>query len=191
MPRNRGFPYKVYVDTELMMYLYNTGNYSIATLAKFHGVSNAKLYYTLRDAGCVFNHKFKKELSEETRRKVSERKKGQKLSAEQKRAISERNSCNYNGMNGYGHTKEHNKCYILAYAPKHPHAHKDGYVMLHTIIMERHIGRYLNDDEVVHHVNHDRKDNRLENLQLMKKKAHMSMHMKERNEKRRGLLSIA
>lgn len=63
--------------------------------------------------------------------------------------------------------------------------------MLHTVLMERHIGRYLNDDEVVHHINHDRKDNRIENLQLMKKKEHMSMHMKERHEKRRRSKSIA
>ena len=60
--------------------------------------------------------------------------------------------------------------------------------MFHTVIMERHIGRYLSDDEVVHHINHDRLDNRIENLQLMKKKDHMSMHMKERHAQRGRLL---
>ena len=82
--------------------------------------------------------------------------------------------------------------YMLAYAPKHPNAHKDGYVMLHTVIMERAIGRYLKENEVVHHINHDKKDNRIENLLLMEKHEHMSMHMKERYAKKRGNdLSIA
>ena len=61
-------------------------------------------------------------------------------------------------------------------------------MMLHTVLMERKLGRYLSDDEVVHHINHNREDNRIENLQLMEKKEHMSMHMKERHAKRRNKL---
>ena len=190
MPRNKGSPFRIYVDVELMMYLYNTGHYSIATLAKFHGVSNVSLYYSLRDAGCKFSHKRKKEYTANEWLHRSIANKGKVISEDQRRKISERNSCNYNGLNGYGHTKNHNGGYVVVYVPRHPHAHKDGYQMLHTVLMERHIGRYLNDDEVVHHINHNRKDNRIENLQLMKKKDHMSMHMKERYAKRSGLQSI-
>lgn len=105
--------------------------------------------------------------------------------------ISEGKKCHYNGINGYGHTKDHASGYVLAYAPDHPNATCDGYVFLHTIIMERFIGRYLNLDEVVHHENHIRNDNEIENLVLMKEKQHMSMHMKQRHEQRRNALSIA
>ena len=110
--------------------------------------------------------------------------KGRIISTEQRKIISEKNSCNYDGLNGYGHTKKHNKGYILAYVPKHPNASSDGYVMLHTVIVEMQLNRYLKPDEVVHHMNHIRDDNRIENLQLMNKHEHMSMHMKERHSKK-------
>ena len=43
-------------------------------------------------------------------------------------------------------------------------------------IMEQHLGRSLEDDEVVHHINGDTLDDRLENLQLMTKFEHNSYH---------------
>ena len=50
----------------------------------------------------------------------------------------------------------------------------------HRIVMERLIGRFLNESEVVHHINHNRSDNRIENLKLMKRSDHCSFHMKLR-----------
>ena len=159
---------------------YMTGKYSISELAKKYGISTGKMYYILREMGCTFTHKRKKPVSEQERKNRSIAQKGKIISEDQRKIISEKNSCNYNGMNGYGHLKKHNRGYVLVYVPKHPKAHKDGYVQFHTVVMERNIGRYLNDDEVVHHINHIRDDNKIENLQLMKKHEHMSMHMKER-----------
>lgn len=187
MARKKGTPFKVYVDVDLMLALYNTGHYTIKQLADFHFVSVGTMYKALRSAGCKFIRTRRNKESEEAWLHRSLAQKGKKLSEEQKKQISERNSCNYNGLNGYGHTKVHNGGYILVYVPKHPNAHKDGYQMLHTVLMERSIGRYLEPDEVVHHINHDKTDNRIVNLQLMKKKDHMSMHMKERHDKRRRL----
>lgn len=85
-----------------------------------------------------------------------------------------------------GHEKKRPDGYIKVYSPDHPHATADGYVMKHVLVMERHIGRYLTSDEVVHHVNHIRSDNRLDNLRLMTKHDHASMHMRERHEARRA-----
>ena len=57
--------------------------------------------------------------------------------------------------------------------------------MKHILVVEKAIGRHLNDNECVHHINHVRDDNRIENLRLMTVSEHMSMHMKERHENRR------
>lgn len=125
--------------------------------------------------------------SDERNQKLSASRKGWKMSEEQKKLLSDIKKSKYNGLNGYGHVKHHCSGYDMAYCPLHPHATKDGYVMLHTVIMEQHIGRYLENDEVVHHVNRIRSDNDLDNLVLMDKKEHMSMHMKERHSKRRTI----
>lgn len=50
--------------------------------------------------------------------------------------------------------------------PSHPFSGKQGYVAEHRLIMEAHLGRYLVHSEVVHHINHDKIDNRLSNLEL-------------------------
>lgn len=163
---------------------YNTGQFTIKMISKKYGVSVGKTYYILRDAGCNFLRHRRKPYTHEEWLHRSIAQKGKIITKEQRMMISERNSCNFNGMNGYGHTKKHKSGYVLVYVPKHPSAHKDGYVFLHTVIMERYLGRYLTKDEVVHHVNHIRDDNRIENLKVMEKHEHMSMHTKERHGKR-------
>lgn len=66
--------------------------------------------------------------------------------------------------------------YIRVYAGNHPFA--DGRLMIleHVAIMENAIGRRLESTEVVHHKNHKRSDNRLENLELMKRSEHCKIH---------------
>ena len=46
----------------------------------------------------------------------------------------------------------------------------------HRLVMERHIGRALTRQEFVHHINGDRLDNRLENLQLLTIAEHNKIH---------------
>jgi hypothetical protein len=54
------------------------------------------------------------------------------------------------------------------------HNNKVRYV--HRIIMEQSLGRSLEFNEVVHHKNGDKKDNRLENLELVTRSNHSKTH---------------
>lgn len=52
----------------------------------------------------------------------------------------------------------------------------EGWMLEHRYIMEQHLGRKLNVSEAVHHINHSRSDNRLENLEVMGHGEHTKMH---------------
>lgn len=68
---------------------------------------------------------------------------------------------------------EHAQGYYLIYEPTHPGAHKhNGRVLEHRWVVEQALGRYLAADEQVDHINRNKKDNRLENLQVLSARDH-------------------
>jgi len=54
----------------------------------------------------------------------------------------------------------------------HPMANPVGAVYEHRLIMSNFVGRPLHSDEIVHHINGDPKDNRIENLILCTRSNH-------------------
>ena len=73
--------------------------------------------------------------------------------------------------------------YILAKAEYHPYANKRGYVPLHRLVMENHLGRYLIPrKELVHHIDGDRSNNEFINLKLTTPQEHyIEEHYEKRN----------
>lgn len=66
--------------------------------------------------------------------------------------------------------------YIYIWCPTHPNA-KNGYVSEHRLIMEKHIGRTLLPTEIVHHINQNHSDNKIENLMLFENSGkHRNFH---------------
>lgn len=73
--------------------------------------------------------------------------------------------------------------YVMRKVNNHPRQNKRGYVAEHRLVYEKYLGRFLDDKEVIHHINGDRADNRIENLQIA---VGNSEHIKEKHKKSRN-----
>jgi len=70
--------------------------------------------------------------------------------------------------------------YRVMYMPKYHRAmtseNWEGYVYEHIVIAEEFLGRMLFEDEVVHHLDGDRSNNRKENLLVLSRAMHTKLH---------------
>ena len=66
--------------------------------------------------------------------------------------------------------------YVLELCPDHPSANPYGFVLQHRLVVERHLGRFLTPLEVVHHKDMNPSNNDIDNLQVMSRREHMTLH---------------
>ncbi len=81
-----------------------------------------------------------------------------------------------------GGRKKTSSGYIYKLAKDHPRQH-NGYVFEHILVMEEYLGRYLEQGEVVHHCDHNRSNNDLNNLELMLDSEHKKLNWDGRRNK--------
>lgn len=147
---------------------------SIPEISKYLGTSNSLVYYYLKKAGIRLRSR--KEAINLVKHKISATHKGVKrvFTEEWKRHISDGQKRRWKGrVKG---CDIHNGYFRLTVGGNSGR-------LLHVVVMEEQLGRRLNKDEVVHHINGDRRDNRIENLKLMSRAEHSRLHAKERQEK--------
>ena len=67
--------------------------------------------------------------------------------------------------------------YSLLKMREHPAAYKEGYILLHRYVVEAYIGRFLNSEEIIHHIDKNRSNNLPENLYLFSnRRTHIIFH---------------
>lgn len=177
-------------DSELKK-LYCDDGMRMRDIANMFGCSVSAVCQRLQRMGVKARKSFDYPTTDKLREawvSIGKRSKGRVVSEEQRAKQSEKMK-GRRARSDYefgGHEKKRPDGYIKVYVPDHPNCTSDGYVMKHILVMERAIGRYIREGECVHHINHKRDDNRIENLQLMSLSDHTAMHNKERHEKRRN-----
>lgn len=63
--------------------------------------------------------------------------------------------------------------YVLVKCVDHESSNKQGYILEHRLVMEKHLGRRLKASEVIHHIDGNKQNNKLSNLMLFpNRKAH-------------------
>lgn len=97
-----------------------------------------------------------------------------------------KNQCFYGEDNiSFSNYVTEDKGYLCIRLPNHPKANNRGYVRLHVILAEYFYNTEVSKDEVVHHHNEDKQDNRKENLEIMEKVEHDRYHTTLRHLKAR------
>lgn len=66
--------------------------------------------------------------------------------------------------------------HIKIYCPEHPYADVNRSVFEHRLVMEAHLGRYLEQHELIHHVDGNPANNELSNLEIVTRSEHGKKH---------------
>ena len=141
-------------------------NYGEATI--FSYLKEYKIPTRSRD-----EHKKGRIFSRETRKRIREKALGRKHSEDTKKLFSKQRK---GELHPWFSKRINAGGYIQLFIPKHPMAMSAGYVLEHRKVMADKLGRLLEKDEIVHHINGIKDDNRIENLVLTTWIDHKDFH---------------
>ena len=79
-----------------------------------------------------------------------------------------------NNNNFFGTTYTTKKGYSMISSTKEGNAGK----LLHRLIWENHHNKKIPNDYIIHHIDHNKKNNNIQNLQCVKKSIHSTYHIK-------------
>ena len=77
--------------------------------------------------------------------------------------------------------------YIQVYKPNNPMARDNGYVPKHRLVASKMLHRPLSSDEIVHHIDGNKKNNSSRNLQVMTRAEHWKTHNQNKYGRRRKI----
>lgn len=172
------------IDVDKLRELYLSDLKSMQEIATVMGFSVGKIHKEIKINNIPTRPQHQGMLGKKHCKKVceiiSKTHKGKKLGEETKEKIRKAHI-----KGGIGFKKLRSDGYIAIYFPDHPKSTRDGYILEHVLVAECLLGRWLKDNECVHHINGKRNDNRKENLMVMTKQEHMSLHSKKRWKERK------
>lgn len=143
---------KIKINKEDLHYLYQEQEYSLMEISKIFNCSWQTIRNNLKNFGIKI--RTLKEASN-TKKYIA------KMTAE--------NNPKWKGGIAYSDG------YIYILKPDHPKANKTGYIKRSQLVLEKKLGRYLYPDEIPHHKNEIRDDDRPENIKVMESN---SVHVK-------------
>jgi hypothetical protein len=148
------------LDNQELLEQYNSGK-SFRDLGKQYKCSSSTIEYRFKKCGYTARKRFSPEYKK-------------LLSLKKNLFISKQNPDLRRGKNApcWKGGRKISSGYVFIWKPDYPKSDCNGYVSEHRYVMEKHLGRYLTDNETVHHKNGIKDDNRLENLELLLKTAH-------------------
>lgn len=172
-------------DIHIACKMYNEGKETIE-IAHFFNCSNTTISKNLSKNGVKFRtpaitEEGRQRMSEATKQQWRNGKKsptlGYKYTDEQRKRMATaqkgEKSPRWNGGKRKVQSKNKQGYYVFLLKPEHPSAQPStGYIAEHRFVMEEHLGRQLQDDENVHHINGVKHDNRIENLAVVKHSNH-------------------
>jgi hypothetical protein len=91
---------------------------------------------------------------------------GKKRSEESKKNMSEAQRKSHNGGIRHNQGRGYRQIIVDDYHPRKKNRKGGNYIFEHILVMEKNIGRFLEQYEIVHHIDKNKQNNNIENLYL-------------------------